>query len=92
MKCDVIVLGAGMVGISAALALQARGRSVVLIDRRPAADETSFGNSGLIQREGIVPYAFPRSFSKILAAALNQTPQSNLHWRAVPWLLPFIYR
>ena len=35
MKYDVIVLGAGMVGVSAALALQARGRTVALIDRRP---------------------------------------------------------
>ncbi len=81
-----------MVGVSAALALQARGRKVVLIDRRPAADETSYGNAGLIQREGIAPYAFPRNLGKILASALNMTPQSNLHWRAVPWLAPFLYQ
>jgi D-amino-acid dehydrogenase len=92
MRTDVIVLGAGMVGISAALALQARGRSVVLIDRKPAADETSYGNAGLIQREGVVPYGFPRALSKIVAAALNTGTQSNLHWRAVPALLPSIYR
>jgi D-amino-acid dehydrogenase len=92
MRTDVIVLGAGMVGISAALALQARGRSVALVDRRPAADETSYGNTGLIQREGIVPYGFPRAFSKILAAALNATPQAHLHWRAVPAILPYVYQ
>jgi len=92
MRCDVIVLGAGMVGVSAALALQARGRSVVLIDRRPAAEETSYGNAGLIQREGVVPYGFPRQWSKIVRAALNLNPQSNLHWRALPWLAPFLYR
>lgn len=92
MRTDVIVLGAGMVGVSAALALQKRGRTVVLVDRRPAAEETSYGNAGLIQREGVVPYAFPRQLDKIIKAALNMTPQSNLHWRAVPWLLPFIYQ
>ena len=32
---DAIVLGAGIVGVSAALALSARGRSVALIDRLP---------------------------------------------------------
>lgn len=92
MKTDVLVLGAGMVGVSAALALQQRGRQVVLIDRRPAAEETSYGNAGLIQREGIVPYAFPRDFATILRSVFNQLPQSNLHWRAVPWLLPYIYQ
>ena len=92
MRTDVIVLGAGMIGLSAALALQARGRSVVLADRRPAAEETSYGNAGLIHREGVVPYAFPRAWRTILKTALNQTTQSNLHWRALPWIAPFLYQ
>ena len=33
VKTDVVVLGAGIVGISAALHLQARGRDVVVVDR-----------------------------------------------------------
>ena len=64
----------------------------MLVDRRPAAEETSYGNAGLIQREGIVPYAFPRDFRKMLRYALNQGPEANLHWRAVPWLAPFLYQ
>lgn len=92
MKTDVLVLGAGMVGISAALALQKRGRSVVLVDRRPAAEETSSGNAGLIQREGVVPYGFPREWRTIVRSAFNQTTQSHLHWRAVPALAPFLYQ
>jgi len=43
-----------MVGVSVALHLQRRGRDVVLIDRRGAGKETSYGNSGLIQREGVI--------------------------------------
>ncbi len=92
MRSDVIVLGAGMVGVSAALALQSRGRNVVLIDRRPAAEETSYGNAGLIQREGVVPYAFPRAWKTILKSALNQTTQSHLHWSALPWIAPALYQ
>ena len=92
MRADVIVLGAGMVGVSAALALQARGRAVVLVDRRPAAEETSYGNAGLIQREGVVPYAFPRAWKTILKSALNQTTQSHLHWSALPWIAPALYQ
>ena len=49
LKADVLVLGAGMVGVSAALHLQKRGRNVVLIDRHEVAgEETSHGNGGLI--------------------------------------------
>jgi D-amino-acid dehydrogenase len=41
MSNDVIVLGAGMVGVSTALHLQQRGKSVALVDRRGVAEETS---------------------------------------------------
>ena len=65
-RSDVFVLGAGMIGISVAAHLQKRGRAVTLIDRRGAAEETSFGNAGLIQREGIFPYGFPHDFGALL--------------------------
>lgn len=89
---DVLVLGAGIVGISTALHLQKLGRNVALIDRRGPAEETSHGNAGLIQREGIVPYSFPRDLSKILNYAFNRLPEAHVHWRAIPWILPFVYR
>ena len=56
--------------MSAALALSARGRAVALIDRLPhAAGETSFGNSGIVQTEGVLPYLFPRAAGDIARAA-----------------------
>src|SRR4029078_3514292 len=39
LKADVLVLGAGMVGVGAALHLQKRGRNVMLIDRHRMAGE-----------------------------------------------------
>ena len=59
MSVDVIVLGAGMVGTSVALQLAERGRSVVLVDRRGIGEETSFGNAGVVEREGLVPVGVP---------------------------------
>lgn len=41
---DVIVLGAGIVGVSAAYAIWKRGLSVILIDRREPGNETSYGS------------------------------------------------
>lgn len=92
MKSDVLVLGAGMVGVSAALHLQARGRSVTLVDRRGAAEETSYGNAGIIQVEGIVPYPFPSDPLKIAKYAFNQLPEANLHWSALPAIAPWLWR
>ncbi len=79
MKTDVVVLGAGIVGVAAALQLQRRGRSVVLVDRKSPGEETSFGNAGLIQREAFYPYAFPRGLGKLIRYALNG--ESEAHYQ-----------
>jgi D-amino-acid dehydrogenase len=92
MKTDVAVLGAGMVGICVALHLQGRGRSVVLLDRRGAAEETSFGNGGLIQREGVYPYGFPHDFGALLRYGLNRTIDAHYHPSALPRLAPFLWK
>ena len=91
-RTDVIVLGAGIVGVSTALHLQQRGRSVVLMDRREPGEETSYGNTGIIQREGVVPYPFPRDFRLIWRYAFNQLSEAHLHWRALPSIAPWLFR
>eukprot|EP01037_Dinobryon_pediforme_P012683 gene12683-12778_t len=93
MKADAVVLGAGIVGVSAALHLQAKGRDVVLIDRGgTAGDETSFGNAGLIERSSIFPYSFPRDLRLLFKYALNQTPEANYHLSALPRVLPWLLK
>ena len=81
MKYDVIVLGAGMVGVGSALHLQARGRSVALVDRRAPGLETSYGNAGIIQREAIAPYALPRDLRFLLSGAANRRVDVRYHAR-----------
>ena len=92
MRADIVVLGAGIVGICVALHLQKRGRSVVLVDRRGAAEETSFGNAGLIQREGVYPYGFPHDFGALLRYGLNRTIDAYYHPSALPRLAPFLLK
>ena len=81
-----------MVGVSVALHLQMRGRDVVLIDRRGAGEETSYGNAGLIQREAVIPYTFPREFGTILSYARNHRRDAVYHLSALPRLAPWLYR
>jgi D-amino-acid dehydrogenase len=81
---DVIVLGAGMVGVSIAIHLQQRGRSVLLVDRREPGRETSYGNAGIIQAEGVRPRAFPRDFASIWKAARNAGIDSRYALGSLP--------
>ncbi len=92
MRSDVVVLGAGIVGICVALHLQKRGRSVFLVDRRGAAGETSFGNAGLIQREGVYPYGFPHDFGALVRYGFNRTIDAYYHPTALPRLAPFLWQ
>jgi D-amino-acid dehydrogenase len=87
---DIAVLGAGIVGLCVALHLQKRGRAVALVDRRGAAEETSFGNAGLIQREGVFPYGFPHDFGALARYAMNRTVDAHYHPSALPRLAPFL--
>lgn len=92
-KVDVVVLGAGIVGVSAALHLQARGRSVAIVDRSgAAASETSYGNTGIIQAEAVFPYMFPRKLGEIATAALNRDPRAQIRYAALPSIAPWIWR
>ncbi|WP_249975620.1 NAD(P)/FAD-dependent oxidoreductase [Vreelandella olivaria] len=72
MARQTVVLGAGMVGVSIAWHLQKRGHSVTLVDRRQPGRETSFGNAGIIQREAVRPYPFPRDMKTILSVLPNK--------------------
>jgi D-amino-acid dehydrogenase len=81
-----------MVGVSVALHLQKRGRDVVLLDRRGAGEETSYGNAGLIQREAVFPYTFPRELGTILSYAMNRRRDAVYHLSALPRLAPWLFR
>lgn len=90
---DVIVLGAGIIGVSTALHLQARGRSVCLIDLKAPGEGTSYGNAGLIERSSVIPYSFPRDFASLIKYALNRQPDVRYDPlylpKIAPWLLQF---
>ncbi|CAG9177186.1 NAD(P)/FAD-dependent oxidoreductase [Cupriavidus pinatubonensis] len=92
MTKDIVVLGAGMVGVCTALALRQRGHAVVLVDRQAPGRETSYGNAGIIQREAVQPYAFPREWQAILRVALRQGNDVHYHPGALAHLSPTLMR
>ncbi|PCJ92333.1 MAG: amino acid dehydrogenase [Hyphomicrobiales bacterium] len=89
---DVMVLGAGIVGVSSALELQSRGIATILVDQQSPGLGASFGNSGVIQREAVMPYAMPRDFKTLFTTLMGQNTAARLHLTALPGLLPFFAR
>ncbi len=90
MTADVIVLGAGIVGTATAVQLALRGRDVVLVDRRPPGEETSYGNSGVVGRSGITPMAFPRSAAAFARVVRQRYPGARYQAAALPGLAPWL--
>ncbi|OAM79941.1 NAD(P)/FAD-dependent oxidoreductase [Devosia elaeis] len=88
MDSDVIILGAGIVGIATGIHLLRRGRSVTLVDRNAPGRETSFGNAGIIQREGVRPHAFPRDLQTLLQVGLHLSTAARYEPLALPKLAP----
>lgn len=91
-RADALVLGAGIVGVSTALALQERGVQTVLVDRQSPGLAASFGNSGVIQREAVMPYEMPRDIKTLFTTLIGKNTAARLHLSALPGLLPFLTR
>ena len=52
--------------------------------RREPGRETSYGNAGLIQREAVAPYPFPRDWATLLRVALKRGADVSYHLGALP--------
>jgi D-amino-acid dehydrogenase len=91
----VLVLGAGVIGTTAAWFLRAAGHEVTVVERQDAAaQETSFANGGQISVSHVEPWANPAAPLKILRwlgqpdAPLLFRPQLDWHqWR---WGMQFL--
>ncbi len=92
-RTDAIVLGAGIVGASIALQLARRGLSVALIDRAGVGEQTSYGNSGVIEGSTILPPAFPSDLGALMRVAFKRASDANYHLtflpKVAPWLIAF---
>jgi D-amino-acid dehydrogenase len=91
----VLVLGAGVIGTTAAWFLREAGHEVTVVERqKAAAEETSFANGGQISTSHVEPWANPAAPLKILRwlgqpdAPLLFRPR--LDWRQWRWGAQFL--
>ena len=94
MNKRVCVLGAGSVGVSTALHLQLKGLQVTLVDAKPPASETSYGNAGVISSGSIVPLNNPDMLKSLPAYISNLHPavryKMSYCLRQLPWIKNFL--
>lgn len=89
----VVVIGAGIIGVSAALALRSRGLDVLLLDRKGVAAETSSGNAGAFAFPDIEPLATPGIMRRAPRWLLDPVGPLSIPpsyaLRIAPWLWRF---
>ena len=91
---DLVVVGAGIVGVSSALWAQKRGLKVLLCDPNPPGSGTSFGNACTLATYAVIPVNTPavfRDMPKLLFG--NDSPLSLNFAHALRhplWMLSFL--
>ena len=88
----IIVIGAGIIGVSTALHLQRDGADVTLIDRADPGEGASWGNGGVLASCSIVPVPAPGLLRKAPGMLLDRDAPLFLRWSHLPRLAPWLRR
>jgi len=91
---DVLIIGAGVIGLSTAYYAARRGHRVTVLDRNPEQrDGCSFGNAGMIVPSHFVPLAAPGMVALGLKWMWNpESPfyiKPRLNWDLLSWGIKF---
>ena len=90
---DVIVIGAGIIGVSTGLKLQQEGKRVLILDSKGVAAETSAGNAGAFAFADVIPLATPGIMRKAPKWLLDPLGPLSIRpaygLKILPWMLHF---
>ena len=92
MTYRILIVGAGINGVSTALWLNRFGHDVTLMDPHLPGTGASFGNAGLIAQWALVPVTEPGLIRKIPKYLLSQYTPLFLKWRYLPTLAPWLVK
>lgn len=89
---DVIIVGAGIIGLSIAHYLQQEGRKVTLVDRKGIAQEASFGNAAAFAVTDLLPLASPGMLLKAPKWLLDPLGPLTIRPSYLPKIAPFLLK
>ena len=91
-RADIVVMGAGIIGVTCALQLARQGRQVVVIDQQEPGMGASFGNAGHLATEQVFPIADLSILKRLPAMLLDPMGPLRLDWKYLPRALPWFAR
>jgi glycine/D-amino acid oxidase-like deaminating enzyme len=86
----IIVIGAGICGLSTAIWLQRSGHSVLLMDKGLPGMGASYGNAGLLAQWAIAPVTSPSLWREAPKYLLDSNSPLFMQWSYFPRLLPWL--
>ena len=88
----VTVIGAGIVGLCCARALQRRGRRVTVIDSGEPGRGTSYGNAGILSAGSVLPEGHPGLWKRLPGLLLDRQGPLTIRPGYLPQMLPWLLR
>lgn len=92
LRPDVVVVGAGLIGLTSALKLCQEGLRVLVIDRDEPGKGASFGNAGYLATELVNPLSTPDTLRRAPGLLLDPHGPLALPPRYLPALMPWLLR
>ena len=92
MTRHVVVIGAGIVGVSTAIWLRRSGADVTLVDRATPGTQASHGNAGVLAACSIIPVTAPGLARNAPSMLMDRDFPLYIRWSYLPRLLPWLRR
>jgi glycine/D-amino acid oxidase-like deaminating enzyme len=86
----IIIIGAGMCGVSTAIWLQRLGHAVILIDKGLPGMGASFGNAGLLAQWAVAPVTSPTLWREASKYLMDPNSPLFMKWSYFPKLIPWL--
>ncbi|WP_025856140.1 FAD-binding oxidoreductase [Pseudomonas sp. CHM02] len=89
---DIVVVGAGIIGVACALQLARQGRKVLVVDAQEPGMGASYGNAGHLATEQVFPIADLSILKRLPGMLLDPMGPLRLDWKYLPHALPWFLR
>jgi len=89
---SIVIIGAGIIGLSSALWLQKVGYKVTIIDKQKPGEGTSFGNAGVLAGFARLPFTRFSMLGKIPKMLLDQTSPLSISANYIPDMCPYAWQ